>query len=145
MRVGPQCHAPAHSTLTCGEPELDAEDAHAVVHGLGGHAEAFGWGVTLVRLHCVALTLLHGGVLLSLVLMLVMLKVGTRSLGQRSIASAQQATYTLGAQDRTRTLGSVLLGGGALLSATLLHISGPVVDLAILGASLLSSSIGPSS
>lgn len=72
--------------------------------------------------------------LLYLVLLLVMPKVGERSLGQQAVASAQHATYTLGSQDRNRTLGYMLLGVGALLLASMLHISGPVVAIAILGA-----------
>jgi phage shock protein PspC (stress-responsive transcriptional regulator) len=101
----------------------------------GGIADAFGWDVTLVRLGFVALTLLHGGgLLLYVVLMLVMPKVGEPSLSQQAVAGAQQATYTLGSQDRNRTLGYVLLGVGALLLASMLHISGPMMAIAIIGA-----------
>ena len=101
----------------------------------GGIADAFGWDVTLVRLGFVALTLLHGGgLLLYLVLMLVMPQVGERALGQQAIAGVQQATSTLRSQDRNRTLGYVLLGAGALMFATMLHSSGPILAIALLGA-----------
>ncbi len=101
----------------------------------GGIADAFGWDVTLVRLGFVALTLLHGGgVLLYLVLLLVMPKVGERALGQQAVAGVQQATATLRSQDRNRTLGYVLLGVGALMFASMLHSSGPIMAIALLGA-----------
>jgi hypothetical protein len=66
--------------------------------------------------------------------MLVMPKVGEPSLGRQAVVGAQQATYTLGSQDRKRTLGYVLLGVGALMRANMLHISGPVMAIAIIGA-----------
>lgn len=101
----------------------------------GGIAEAFGWDVTLVRLGFIALTLFHGGgVLLYLLLMLVMPKVGVPSLGQQALAGVQYAGSRLGLQDRNRTLGCVLLGLGALMLASMLDISGPVIAIAILGA-----------
>lgn len=101
----------------------------------GGIAEAFGWDVTLVRLGFVALTLFHGGgVLLYLLLMLVMPKVGAPSLGQQAVAGVQYAGSRLGLQDRNRTLGYVLLGLGALMLASMLDMSGPVIAIAILGA-----------
>ena len=101
----------------------------------GGIADAFGWDVTLVRLGFVALTLLHGGgVLLYVVLILVMPKAGERALGQQVVAGMQQATSTLQLQDRNRTLGYVLLGIGALMFASMLHISGPLMAIALLGA-----------
>ncbi len=101
----------------------------------GGIADAFGWDVTLVRLGFVALTLLQGGgVLLYLVLMLIMPKVGERALGHQAVAGVQQATSTLRSQDRNRTLGYVLLGVGALMFASMLHGSGPIMAIAILGA-----------
>ena len=101
----------------------------------GGIADAFGWDVTLVRLGFVALTLLHGGgVLLYVVLLLVMPKAGERALGQQAVAGVQHATATLRSQDRNRTLGYVLLGGGALMFASMLHISGPILAIALLGA-----------
>ena len=101
----------------------------------GGIADAFGWDVTLVRLGFVALTLLHGGgVLLYLVLLLVMPKVGEGALGQQAVAGVQQATATLRSQDRNRTLGYVLLGVGALMFASMLHSSGPIMAIALLGA-----------
>ena len=101
----------------------------------GGIADAFGWDVTLVRLGFVALTLLHGGgVLLYLVLLLVMPKVGERALGQQAVAGVQQVADTLRSQDRNRTLGYVLLGVGALMFASMLHSSGPIMAIALLGA-----------
>ena len=101
----------------------------------GGIADAFGWDVTLVRLGFVALTLLHGGgVLLYLVLMLVMPHAGKRALGQQVIAGVQQATSTLRSHDRNRTLGYVLLGVGALMFASMLHSSGPLMAIALLAA-----------
>ena len=90
---------------------------------------------SVVRLGFVAMTLLHGGgLVLYVVLMLVMPKVGEPSLGQQAVASAQQATYTLRSQDRNRTLGYLLLGFGALMLASMLHINGPVMAIAIIGA-----------
>ena len=101
----------------------------------GGIADAFGWDVTLVRLGFVALTLLQGGgVLLYLVLLLIMPKVGERALGQQAVAGVQQAAATLRSQDRNRTLGYVLLGVGALMFASMLHSSGPIMAIALLGA-----------
>ena len=101
----------------------------------GGIADAFGWDVTLVRLGFVALTLLHGGgVLLYVVLMLVMPQVGERALDQQAVAGVEQATSTLRLQDRNRTLGYVLLGAGALMLASMLHSSGPLMAIALLGA-----------
>ncbi|MBV9790521.1 MAG: PspC domain-containing protein, partial [Chloroflexi bacterium] len=101
----------------------------------GGVAEAFGWDVTLVRLGFIGLALLHGsGLLIYLILMLLMPKVGEQSLGQQAIAGAQHASSRLGLQDRNRTLGYVLLGLGALMLASILDISGPVIAIATLGA-----------
>lgn len=100
-----------------------------------GIAEAFGWDVTLVRLGFIALTLLHGGgVLLYVILMLVMPKVGESSLGHQAVVGAPHTRSTLGSQDRNRTLGYVSLGLGALLLASILHISEPIMAIAILGA-----------
>ena len=101
----------------------------------GGIAEAFGWDVTLVRLGFIALALLHGGgVLLYVILMLLMPKVGEPSLGQQALTGAQYAGHRLGLQDRNQTLGYVLLGLGALILANMLHITGPVITIAFLGA-----------
>ena len=101
----------------------------------GGIAEAFGWDATLVRLGFVALTLLHGGgVLLYVVLMLVMPKVGEPSRGQQAVAGMQRATAALRLQDRNQTLGYVLLGFGALMLVSMLHMSGPVMAIATIGA-----------
>ena len=101
----------------------------------GGIADACGWDVTLVRLGFVALTLFHGGgLLLYVILMLVMPKVGEPSLAHQAAAGAQHASPTFQSQDRNRTLGYVLLGLGALMLASALHITGPVMAIAILGA-----------
>ncbi|HEY0734746.1 MAG TPA: PspC domain-containing protein [Herpetosiphonaceae bacterium] len=118
------------------ETQLTRSMTNKQVAGVaGGIAEAFGWDVTLVRLGFIALTLLHGGgVLLYVILMLVMPKVGEPSLGHQAVVGAQDARTPLGTQDRNRMLGYVLLGGGALLLASILHISGPVMAIAILGA-----------
>ncbi len=72
--------------------------------------------------------------LLYVILMLVMPKVGETSLGQQAVAGAQHAAYTLRSQDRNRTLGFVLLGFGALMLASMLHITGPVMAIAIIAA-----------
>ena len=118
------------------ETQLTRSMTNKKVAGVaGGIAEAFGWDTTLVRLGFVALTLLHGGgVLLYLILMLVMPKVGEPALSQQALAGVQQATYTLRSQDRNRSLGYVLLGVGALMLASMLHSSGPLLAIAILGA-----------
>jgi phage shock protein C len=107
-----------------------------VVAGVaGGVAEAFGWDVTLVRLGFVVLTLAHGGgLLLYLVLMLVMPKSTQPSVMQQAAAGLGEGGYQLPTTDRNRTLGYVLLAVGAIMLAGMLHITGPVIAVAIIGA-----------
>jgi|GEM_PF-7053841 len=96
----------------------------------GGIAESFGWDATLVRLGFVALTLAHGtGALLYLVLLLVMPKAG-----MASVASTEHGGYRLPMQGNQRTLGLVLLGFGAIMLASMLDITGPVIAIAIIVA-----------
>ena len=101
----------------------------------GGLAEAFGWDVSFVRLGFVLLTLLHGGgVLLYALLWLVMPRAGERSALQAAAAEARQATSTFQTGDRNRTAGLALIGIGVLLVASALHLPGPIIALALVGA-----------
>ncbi len=66
--------------------------------------------------------------------MLVRAKVGEPSLGQQAVVGAQQASCTFRPHDENRTLGYALLGFGTLMLASMVHISGPVIAIAVMGA-----------
>lgn len=101
----------------------------------GGLAEAFGWDPTLVRLGFVLLTLAHGGgLLLYLLLLLVMPKADELSLARQAVANAGSTFESVRAGDRNRTLGYALIGAGAVMLAGMLHISGPVLAILVIGA-----------
>lgn len=115
--------------------KLTRSATNKVIAGVcGGIAESFGWDVTLVRLGFIALAFAHGVALpLYLVLLFVMPKTGQVAV-QPAAATGGSAEYHLAGADRNHTLGLVLLGFGTLIIASMLHITGPVIALALVGA-----------
>ncbi len=100
----------------------------------GGIAEAYGWDPTLVRLGFILLTLADGiGLLLYLVLWLIMPRADAVTGGQPLAAGSEQGAFTATTVDRNRTLGYLLVGAGVLMLANVLHVSGPVLALMLLG------------
>ena len=118
------------------QTQLRRSTTNKVVGGVaGGLAEAYGWDPTLVRLGFVLLTLMHGGgVLLYLLLLFVMPKTDGTTVPQQAVAGFQQGTNALFTHDRNCTLGYALIGVGAFILAGMLHISGPVLALMVVGA-----------
>jgi phage shock protein C len=97
----------------------------------GGIAEAFNWDPTLVRLGFIFLTLVHGGgILLYLILLLVLPKADALSMAETVGAGAYMAPRT----DGNRLLGYLLMGLGAILLLSVVHIPTPLMALAIIGA-----------
>ena len=99
----------------------------------GGIAEAFNWDPTLVRLGFIFLTLAHGGgVLLYLLLMLVLPKADAVSMTEA--AGVEGGTYMAPRTDGNRVLGYLLLGVGAVMLASILHIHLPIMALGLIAA-----------
>ncbi len=99
----------------------------------GGIAEAFNWDPTLVRLGFIFLTLAHGSrVLLYLLLMLVLPKADAVSMTEA--AGVEGGTYMAPRTDSNRVLGYLLLGLGAVMLASILHIQTPVIALGLIAA-----------
>jgi phage shock protein C len=99
----------------------------------GGIAEAFNWDPTLVRLGFIFLTLAHGGgVLLYLILLFVLPKAD--ALAMPEAIGAESGMYMAPRTDANRLLGYLLVGLGAILLLSVIHIPTPVMALAIIGA-----------
>ena len=114
--------------------QLVRSSTNKVVGGVaGGIAEAYGWDPTLVRVGFVVLTLTHGiGLLLYLALWLIM-PAGEVAMAQPSAGAVHPAMYTAQSGNRNRTIAYALLAVGALLLASALHITGPVLALLLIG------------
>ncbi len=126
--------------------QLNRSMTNKVIGGVaGGIAESFGWDPALVRLGFVLLTLAHGGgLLLYIVLMLVLPKAGQPSVLQQTVARIPHSAYQEPSARRNQTLGYVLLGVGAIMLASMLHLPGPVLALLVLAGGWYLLRRGPS-
>lgn len=99
----------------------------------GGIAETFNWDPTLVRLGFVLLTLAHGsGILIYFVLMLVLPKAD--ALPYAGTGGAEGGAYITPRTDGNRTMGYLLMGLGAVLLLSVVHIPIPLLALSAIGA-----------
>src|SRR3712207_1668952 len=116
--------------------QLTRSTSNKMIAGVaGGIAEGFGWDPTLVRLGFVLLTLFHGGgLLLYLAMWLLMPKAGEISLARQAAANVGTNLETFRSSDRNKVLGYALLGVGGLMLANMLHLSGPIMVVLIIGA-----------
>src|SRR4051794_5882770 len=98
-----------------------------------GIAQAFNWDPTLVRLGFIFLALAHGGgILLYIVLMLVLPKANAFSVAEAT--GFETGSYMTPRTDGHRMLGYLLMGLGAILMLSVVHIPTPLMALAIIGA-----------
>ena len=114
--------------------QLNRSMTNKVIGGVaGGIAQSFGWDPAFVRLGFVLLTLAHGGgLLLYIVLMLVLPKASQPSVLQQTVADGRHSAYQAPSARRNQTLGYVLLGIGAIMLASMLHLPGPVLASLVL-------------
>ncbi len=114
--------------------QIRRSTTNKVIGGVaGGIAEAFNWDPTLVRLGFILLAMAHGsGVLLYLLLMLVLPK--ANALPTAEAFSAEGGTYMSPHTDGNRVLGYLLLGVGAVMLASILHIQTPIMALGLIAA-----------
>lgn len=109
--------------------QLRRSTTNKVIGGVaGGIAEAYNWDPTLVRLGFVVLTLTHGiGLMLYLALWLFMPSGSAATAG-----AVEPSAYFSPPTDRNRVLGYALLAVGGLILANVLHISVPVMAVALI-------------
>ena len=118
------------------QTQLMRSTTDKVIGGVcGGIAESFGLDPVLVRLGFVALTIFTGfGLGIYLVLMLVLPKMDEQPLMRQAFVGAEQRIHSLHNNDRNRTFGYILLAVGGLMLVNMLHLSGPVFALMLVGA-----------
>lgn len=109
--------------------QLRRSTTNKIIGGVaGGIAETFNWDPTLVRLGFVLLTLGHGvGLVLYLALMVIMPKADAITSTPFVGANSEGGSYAAPALTSNRTLGYALVGIGAVILASTLHITGPVL------------------
>lgn len=100
----------------------------------GGIADTYSWDPTLVRLGFVFLTLTHGiGLLLYLILWVALPQAGALTTTQPVGFGGEAGVSTGPLSGPNRLLGLLLLGLGALMIASMLHLSGPIIAVLLLG------------
>lgn len=109
--------------------QLRLSTTNRMVGGVAaGIAETFGWDVTLVRVGFVALSFLDGVGLLLYGALWLALRLGVTSAANGSEDSGMITPVG----DRNRTLGLVLISVGALVLATVLDITIPMLAVLLI-------------